>query len=205
MWRAMLAATGRCGREARGVEDAAPYGGKVPVLSLRDQSADWSWQSVTPVPFFHVFKWQFENTTIIHSSFFIFHFLPWRGKCGEQCSPLQAGADGRRGASRTPPPTGRCGRERRTAESRPYRRVIMFSNGNLKTPQFSILNFQLSILNYPSPSPPAVPPAPRRSAPGPGPFPGRRGSGRPPGPGGDRPRAGPGPPSCGGPGGICPR
>ena len=51
MWRAMLAATGRCGREARGVEDAAPYGGKVPVLSLRDQSADWSWQSASPSPF----------------------------------------------------------------------------------------------------------------------------------------------------------
>ena len=26
MWRAMLAATDGCGREARGVEDAAPYG-----------------------------------------------------------------------------------------------------------------------------------------------------------------------------------
>ena len=27
-----------------------------------------------PSPFFNVFKWQFENTSILHFSFFIFHF-----------------------------------------------------------------------------------------------------------------------------------
>ena len=57
-----------------------PYGGKVPVLSLRDQSADWSWQSVTPVPFSNVFKWQFENTTIFNSQFSIFNSP--RAGCG---------------------------------------------------------------------------------------------------------------------------
>ena len=80
-----------------------PTGGKVPYLSLRDQSADWSWQSASPVPFSNVFKWQFENTSIIHSSFFIFHFLPWRGKCGEQCSPLRTGAGGSGGRLRAVP------------------------------------------------------------------------------------------------------
>ena len=42
---------GGCRREAAGVEAPPPYGAKLPDLSLRDQSADWSWQSVTPVPF----------------------------------------------------------------------------------------------------------------------------------------------------------
>ena len=93
------------GREARGVGDAAPYGGKFPALSLRDQlcissgnqicraeacifgpslkSADWSWQSASPVPFSNVFKWQFENTTILNSQFSIFN-SPGAGGNGGQ-------------------------------------------------------------------------------------------------------------------------
>ena len=107
----MRAGAGGCGRWQRGVEDAAPYGGrgreaagcgrqgaapyggKVPVLSLRDQSADWSWQSVTPVPFFNVFKWQFENTSIFHFSFFIFHF-PQSGYGGLQWRAMLAATSG---------------------------------------------------------------------------------------------------------------
>ena len=65
--RPMTAPT--AGGKRRGVEDAAPYGKYLPFLSLRDQSADWSWQSV---PIFNVFKWQFENTTIFTFQFSIF-------------------------------------------------------------------------------------------------------------------------------------
>ena len=83
MGRAMLAPTAGTGGEARAANDR-PYGGNVPIPSLRDQSADWSWQSASPVPFFNVFKWQFENTAIIHSSFFIFHFPSGRGSAGGQ-------------------------------------------------------------------------------------------------------------------------
>ena len=52
-----------------------------------------------PSPFSNVFKWQFENTTIIHFSFFIFHFAPSAyGGCGwgmaGRLPALQAGAGG---------------------------------------------------------------------------------------------------------------
>ena len=42
MGRAMLAPTAGTGGEARAANDR-PYGGNVPIPSLRDQSADWSW------------------------------------------------------------------------------------------------------------------------------------------------------------------
>ena len=92
------------GHAAGGPGNPAPTAGNVPSLSLRDQSADWSWQSVTPVPISNVFKSQFENTTIFNS-----RFARGRGACGEQCSPLRAGMQragwGTAGGP-SPPPTG---------------------------------------------------------------------------------------------------
>ena len=106
MWRSMTAATGRCGRGARGVGDAAPYGGKAPVLSLRDQSADWSWQSVTPVPFFHVFKWQFENTAFFNFQFSILNFQFARnGRQWRSMTAATAGAGETRGVGDAAPYT----------------------------------------------------------------------------------------------------
>ncbi|MBR6120479.1 MAG: hypothetical protein IKQ04_09215 [Oscillospiraceae bacterium] len=49
-----------------GTVNPSPTAENVPNLSLRDQSADWSWQSVTPVPIFNVFKSQFENSDIFN-------------------------------------------------------------------------------------------------------------------------------------------
>ena len=46
---------GESGRETRGVEDAAPYDGKVPVLSLR-ASAHTGVAIRNPVPFFSRFQ-----------------------------------------------------------------------------------------------------------------------------------------------------
>ena len=76
---------------------------------------------------------------------------------GGQWPPLRAGAGGRRGASGTPPPTaGRrrvchCETSPQTGRGNPSLRPFpMFSNGNLKTPQFSILNSQFSIFNSPA-------------------------------------------------------
>ena len=61
----------------------APTAENVPFLSLRDQSADWSWQSVTPVPISNVFKSQFENTDIFNFQLSIFNFQ----------FPLRSGAE----------------------------------------------------------------------------------------------------------------
>ena len=81
--------------EARGVEDAAPYGGKVPVLSLRDQLCISSGNQICRA-----------EACIFGPSLKCAH---WRGN-PHPPSPLP-----------------------------------MFSNGNLKTPQFSIFNSQFSI------------------------------------------------------------
>ena len=65
-----VAASGR--RYGRGCREAGgrPYGGggQVP-------------------PFSNVFKWQFENTTIIHYSLFIFHFRPGVGPGDKKTRP----------------------------------------------------------------------------------------------------------------------
>ncbi len=74
----------------RGVVGAAPYGGKVPNLSLR-ASAHTGVAIRVPRPFSNVFKWQFENSAIFNFQFSIFNLSMW-GTGDEQCSPLQAGA-----------------------------------------------------------------------------------------------------------------
>ena len=47
-----------------------------PVFVIASQCAHWRGNPYPPSPFSNVFKWQFENTTIIHFLFFIFHFTP---------------------------------------------------------------------------------------------------------------------------------
>ena len=174
-----VAANGRryggCGRGGGWKRTAGcrPYGGRVPVLSLRDQSADWSWQSVTPSPFP-----MFSNGNLKTPQFSILNFE--FARCGRQWRPMAAataGADGKRREADGRVPSlrrespvsviARAGTARgNPSPPVPYggkvpvlslrasahtgvairfpRPFPMFSNGNLKTPQFSIINYQFA-------------------------------------------------------------
>ena len=70
-WQIAGATGGGAGNGWRPV--TAPTAENVPNLSLRDQSADWSWQSVSPAPIFNVFKSQFENSDIFNFQLSIFN------------------------------------------------------------------------------------------------------------------------------------
>ena len=60
------------GGAGRGRQGAVPTGGRVPALSLRGPVRPVAIRN--PVPFSNVFKWQFENTTILNFQFSILNF-----------------------------------------------------------------------------------------------------------------------------------
>ena len=116
----MAAAAGGCGRGAwpadcrryrrawdTGRRGRRPLRAGRPRICHCEPVRTLAWQSVPPVPFFNVFKWQFENTAIIHYSFFIFHFPSGRVRVGSggQAMLVPTGSFGRALWSKpTPPP-----------------------------------------------------------------------------------------------------
>ena len=137
---------GAAGGARRGRQGAVPTAGRSRFCHCEGRYGPW--QSVTPVPISNVFKWQFENTTILNSQFSI-----RSGGCGGEARGVGDAAPYGRGVASN---ARRYGGKvmylslRDQSADWSWQSVTpstfpMFSNGNLKTPPFSILNSQFSI------------------------------------------------------------
>ena len=104
----------------RGIEDAAPHGRKVPICHC-EPVRTLAWQSASPVPFFNVLKWQFENTAIFIFQFSIFN-SPGAGRRGQPMTPPYDGCGQEtQGVEEPPPMAGRF----RSVIARPVRRLVV--------------------------------------------------------------------------------
>ena len=71
----------------RDSSSSAPTGGKRPDFVIARAGTARG----NPFPVFNVFKWQFENTAILHFALCILHFRPGGERRGAHSAPLQAG------------------------------------------------------------------------------------------------------------------
>ena len=71
--RSMIAPTAWYGGDSAGRRGRRPLQAKTPRI-CHCEGRNGPWQSASPVPISKVFKWQFENTIILHFALCILHF-----------------------------------------------------------------------------------------------------------------------------------